>query len=63
MSEALSSVQDNMTAYLNSKTSDSLEEYYRSDQIFDSMVQEMNSNVTDRTSDRMERNIKSMSAN
>ncbi len=62
MSEALNSVQDNMTAYLNSKTSDSLEEYYRSDQIFDSMVQELNGDITDRTFDRMERNIKSMAA-
>ena len=62
MSEALNRVQDNMTAYLNSKTSDSLEEYYRSDQIFDSMVQELNGDITDRTFDRMERNIKSMAA-
>ena len=63
LSESLDMVQDNMTVYLNSKTSDSLEEYYRSDQRFDSMVQELNSSITDRAFDRMERNIKTMSQN
>ena len=60
LSVALDKVQDSMTAYLNSKTSDSLEEYYRNDQKFDSMIQDLNGSITDRSFDRMERNIKSM---
>ena len=31
LSDGLTAVQDNMTAYLNVKTSDALEDYYRSD--------------------------------
>ena len=62
LSEALDKVQESMTVYLNSKTSDSLEDYYRNDQAFDSMIQELNSTVTDRTFDRMERNIRNMAA-
>ncbi len=60
LSVALDNVQDSMTSYLNSKTSDSLEEYYKSDQAFDSMVQELNDKITDRPFDRMEHNIKNM---
>lgn len=61
LSDALTAVQDNMTAYLNVKTSDALENYYRSEQIYSQMVQELNDDVTGRTFDRMERNIKHMS--
>ena len=34
LSEALNNVQDSMTVYLSSKTSESLEEYYRDAQTF-----------------------------
>lgn len=61
LSDALTAVQDNMTDYLNVKTSDALENYYRSEQIYSQLVQELNDEVTGRTFDRMERNIKHMS--
>lgn len=63
LSASLDAVQDSMTAYLNAKTSDSLEEYYRNDQKYNSLIQELGDNVTDRSFDRMERNIKKMSEN
>ncbi len=58
---ALSDVQNNMTEYLSVKTSDSLEEFYRSEQEFRQMVQELNTRVTDDMFDRMEHNIRNMS--
>ena len=61
LSDGLTAVQDNMTAYLNVKTSDALEDYYRSEQNYSQMVQELDDDVTGRTFDRMERNIKHMS--
>lgn len=61
LSDALTLTQDNMTAYLNAKTSDSLENYYRSEQAFSEMVQELDGRVTGTSFGRMERNIKHMS--
>lgn len=61
LAEALTSVQDSMTDYLTVKTSDSLENYYRSEQNYNQIIQELNTDVTDKAFDRMERNIKSMS--
>lgn len=61
LSDGLTAVQDNMTAYLNVKTSDALEDYYRSEQNYSQMVQEMSGDVTGKAFDRMERNIKHMS--
>ena len=43
---ALENVQDSMTDYLNAKTSDSLEDYYRSEQDYREMVQELDDEVT-----------------
>lgn len=40
LTNALSQVQDNMSDYLNAKTSDSLEDYYRSEQVYSQMIQE-----------------------
>lgn len=60
---ALNEVQDNLTEYLNYKTSDALEEYYRSSQNFNNMIQELNDKVTDKSFDRMERNIRNMGEN
>ena len=59
--EALSAVQDSMTDYLNAKTSDSLEEYYRNEQDFSDIIEELNDEVTSASFGRMERNIKHMS--
>ena len=61
LSDALTMTQDNMTAYLNAKTTDSLENYYRSEQAFSEMVQELEERVTGTSFDRMERNIRHMS--
>lgn len=59
----LENVQDSMTDYLNSKTSDSLEDYYRSEQEYRNMVNEMGETVTELSFTRMERNIRNMSEN
>ena len=61
LSEALNRVQDSMTVYLSSKTSESLEEYYRNAQHFSDLAQELDDTVTDLAFSRMERNIRYMS--
>ncbi len=61
LSASLSGVQTNMKEYLSVKTSDSLENYYRSEQEFRQMVEELNARVTEDDFDRMERNIRQMS--
>ena len=63
LSEALTNVQDSMTVYLSSKTSESLEEYYRDAQTFSDLTQALDENVTDLAFSRMERNIRNMSQN
>ncbi len=60
-SDALDAVQDHMTDYLNARTTDSLENYYRSEQQCRDMVADLNEKVTGRAFDRMERNIRHMS--
>lgn len=61
LSESLNAVQDSMTEYLNSKTTESLENYYRSEQAYRSMIQELTDDISGITFKRMERNIKNMS--
>lgn len=61
LSAALNAVQDSMTEYLNAKTSESLEEYYRNEQIYLSLAEEFNDEVTGISFDRMKRNIRHMS--
>lgn len=63
LSDSITEVQDNMTDYLSSKTSDSLENYYRSEQNYRTMVLDLNEEITGVSFDRMERNIKHMSEN
>ena len=60
---ALDEVQDSMTTYLSSKTSDSLENYYISAGKFQSLTADLDDKVTDLSYNRMERNIKYMSQN
>ena len=60
IAEALSDVQGSMTGYLSSKTSDSLEEYYRSAQRLQDMAGALDNKVTDHALTRMERNIRNM---
>lgn len=59
-SDIISALQDDMTDYLNVKTSDSLENYYRSEQLCRNMAADLNEEVTGRSFDRMERNIRHM---
>lgn len=61
LSDALTAVQDSMTDYLNAKTSDSLEEFYRNEQIYAQMVEELNDEIADVAFLRMERSIRHMS--
>lgn len=62
-SESLTDVQDNMTDYLSSKTTDSLENYYRSAQNLQVLADELGDKVTDLAFSRMKRNIKYMTLN
>lgn len=59
-SDAVNALQSDMTAYLNVKTSDSLENYYRSESLCRNMASELNEEVTGQSFDRMERNIRHM---
>ncbi len=61
LSDSLAAVQDNMTDYLRSKNSDSLEEYYRSEQDYQTRMADLNDEITGVSFDRMERNIRHMS--
>lgn len=61
LSEGLTSVQENMTEYLNVKTTEALENYYRSEQDFYAQVQNISSDISSVTFKRMERNIRNMS--
>ena len=58
---SLDGVQSSMTEYLNSKTTDSLEEYYRSQQKYRDLMENLNDDITENSTDRMERNVKYMS--
>lgn len=61
LSDALTSVQDSMTAYLSVKTSDSLEAYYRDEQAYANLLTELNDSVIGDEYALMERSIKHMS--
>ena len=60
ISSALNDVQDSMTEYLDTKTSDSLENYYLSSQNFTELIENLEENITESRQGRMERSIKSM---
>ncbi len=60
---ALDGVQEGMTNYLNTKTSDALEDYYRSVQDYSELYQQLNTSVTGNRFQRMERNIYYLSEN
>ncbi len=61
LASALLEVQDGMTAYLNTKTTDAMEEYYRSKQNYNMLVNELRDQVTNNDLMLMERNIREMS--
>ena len=60
ISSAINDVQDSMTEYLDTKTSDSLEKYYISSQAFTELIETLGSSITESRQGRMERSIKSM---
>ncbi|MDE7249553.1 MAG: HAMP domain-containing protein, partial [Lachnospiraceae bacterium] len=61
LSENLDAIQNSMTDYLNAKTSDSLEEYYRNSQDYMLLMEGLTDEVNGISFDRMKRNIKHMS--
>ena len=61
LSQALDEVQNSMTNYLNAKTSDALEDYYRSEQKYINLINGLDDEVTGISYDRMKKNIKHMS--
>ncbi|WMC91325.1 sensor histidine kinase [Kineothrix sp. MB12-C1] len=63
LNDALTNVQTSMTTYLNTKSSDSMEDYYRSEQNYQSMIEELNDKSSNDPLLLMERNIRYMSGN
>ncbi len=61
ISVALDQVQNSMTEYLNVKTTDALENYYKSEANYREMIDSLDGAVTNSVYSRMERNIKFMS--
>ena len=61
LSEALNAVQNSMTAYLNTKTSDSMENYYKDTKAFQPLLEELNNKTTSNEFLLMEKNIRKMS--
>ena len=61
LSVALDDVQNKMTEYLSSKTTDSLEAYYSSESKYSMQIAELEGALTDSSYSRMKRNVERMS--
>ncbi len=61
MSDVLDRVQNSMTEYLNTKSSDAIENYYRDEEEFAQLIDELERETTDNRLKLMERNIRYMS--
>lgn len=61
LAEALDSVQSSMEAYLNTKSSDAVEDYYRSEQAYRKLVEQLNGEITDNETLLMAKNIQGLS--
>lgn len=61
LSDSLDRLQDDMTNYLNTKTTDAMDGYYKSYQDYEEQIQNLSDVVTNNESLRMERNIRAMS--
>lgn len=61
LSDALESVQGSMTDYLNTKTSDAMEDYYKNEQNLQVLLEGLEDEVTDNSLKLLERNIRRMS--
>jgi two-component system, sensor histidine kinase YesM len=59
--EALTAVHGYVYEYLNTKSSESLESYYRSEQVYHALVEELEGETTDNDMLLMQKNIKNMS--
>lgn len=59
--ESLDSLHEYVYEYLNTKSSDSLENYYRSDQAYKNLVSDLKTDVADNNNIIMQKNIKNMS--
>lgn len=58
---ALDYVQESMEEYLNTKSSDAMEDYYRSDQAYRKLLEELNAQVADNEMMLMQKNIRNLS--
>lgn len=61
LADTLSRVQTSMTDYLNTRTSDAMENYYRNEQDYSMLVSQLNDQVYGNDLMIMEKNIRSMS--
>ncbi len=61
ISESLTQVQDSMTEYMNTKTSDALENYYLCEQHYRERIDELETGISESLFMRMERSIRYMS--
>lgn len=61
LSKALDQVQNSMEEYLNTKSSDAMEDYYRSEQVYHELVDRLNTQVTDNRMLLTEKNIRGLS--
>lgn len=61
LSGALDHVQNSMEDYLNTKSSDAMEDYYRSEQDYRNLMEKLNVQVTDNSMLLMEKNIYGLS--
>ena len=61
LSDMLDQVQDTVYEYLSTKSSDSLEDYYRNVQDFRDMQERLNDSIVDNERKILEKNIRSMS--
>lgn len=61
LADSLDNVQNDMTNYLNTKTTDAMDGYYKSCQDYSAHIEGLSDVVTNSESQRKERNIKAMS--
>lgn len=61
LSDSLSAVQESLYAYLSVKTSDSLENYYRSEQTYRNLLENLGNQISSNPTMLLERNIRKMS--
>ena len=61
LSDMLDKVQNDMDNYLNTKTTDSMDAYYKSYQEYSSSLEDLSDQITGSEVQRMERNIRNMS--